>query len=106
MEDLLSDLRQRAIEDNMTCIYIDADDIFKAVDQEGVPLMLIVELLHSNGATCFPWYGFARRRWHSGKNKSSIIAEIRDALSLNRGFDTWQNVIGDLKNLWPELAND
>ena len=94
----------RALNNNMTCGHVDADQAFTLVDQEGFPLMAIIELLHEKKAILFPWYGYARRRWNAGKTQESVICEIRDALSLNRGFAKWEDVKVDLLNLWPNLS--
>lgn len=100
---LMCALDEYAKENNMVCNYITADDAFRMVDSEGIPLVLIIEQLSKRSACMFPWYGYARRRWHAGKNKESIISEIREALMINSDFaDSFDFACEQMAILWPD----
>lgn len=81
-----------------------ADDMFRLVTQDGLPLWSILEEAIKRGVQYFPWYGYARRRWHDGTQRDTIVAEIKEALSLNKQWlDDEHFVAGELQNLWPQL---
>lgn len=84
---------------------LNADDMFKLKTQEGVPLIAILSFAMEKGIHRFPWYGYARRMWHSGADKDGIVAEIREAVVFNRWPESMSEIESHLRNLWPEMES-
>jgi hypothetical protein len=88
----------------------DANELFRLVDSVGLPLEILLEQVDKACAThgwskTFPWYGYARRRWHAGTSESRIRGEIREALEFVPNWpDSTLDVEGELLNLWPEQS--
>jgi len=80
---------------------LSADDIFKLVTETGLPLWSVIEESIKKNINFFPWYGYARRRWHSGTNKETILSEIKESMLLNPEWgDSEDFICGELSNLW------
>jgi hypothetical protein len=82
---------------------MDANSIFKLKTQEGVPLTAILLIAMEKGIDRFPWYGYARRMWHSGADKGGIIADIKEAVIFNRWPEPMSEIASHLSNLWPDI---